>query len=135
MLAKQEKIRMALQELGEGLDNKNEQKSLREAIEKMEKNEQDIVNRNITIETLKRQREIENKLLELDGALRDQGEKKEREGYEAEDYLNMEDEIKLKYELIKSNQKELLKTSPPSLTNYFKEKVDDYFNKLIKEDL
>ena len=37
MLAKQEKIRMALQELGEGLDNKNEQKSLREAIEKMEK--------------------------------------------------------------------------------------------------
>ena len=46
----------------------------------------------------------------------------------------MEDEIKLKYELIKSNQKELLKTSPPSLTNYFKEKVDDYFNKLIKED-
>lgn len=135
MLAKQEKIRMALQELGEGLDNKNEQKSLREAIEKMEKNEQDIVNRNITIETLKRQREIENKLLELDGALRDQGEKKEREGYEAEDYLNMEDEIKLKYELIKSNQKELLKTSPPSLTNYFKEKVDEYFNKLIKEDL
>ena len=64
-----------------------------------------------------------------------QGEKKEREGYESEDYLNMEDEIKLKYELIKSNQKELLKTSPPSLTNYFQEKVDDYFNKLIKEDL
>ena len=135
MLAKQEKIRMALQELGEDLDNKNELKSLKEAIEKMEKNEQDIVNRNITIETLQRQREIENKLLELEGALRKQGEKKEREGYESEDYLNMEDEIKLKYELIKSNQKELLKTSPPSLTNYFQEKVDDYFNKLIKEDL
>ena len=135
MLAKQEKIRMALQELGGDLENKNELKSLKEAIEKMEKNEQDIVNRNITIETLQRQREIENKLLELEGALRKQGEKKEREGYESEDYLNMEDEIKLKYELIKSNQKELLKTSPPSLTNYFQEKVDDYFNKLIKEDL
>ena len=126
---------MALQELGGDLDNKNELKTLKEAIEKMEKNEQDIVNRNITIETLQRQREIENKLLELEGALREQGEKKEREGYESEDYFNIENEIKLKYELIKSNQKELLKTSPPSLTNYFQEKVDDYFNKLIKEDL
>ena len=135
MLAKQEKIRMTLQEIEGDLENKNEIKSLKEAIEKMEKNEQDIVNRNITIETLRRQREIENKLLELEGALREQGEKKEREGYESEDYLNLENEIKLKYELIKSNQKELLKTYPPSLTNYFQEKVDKYFNKLIKEDL
>ena len=49
--------------------------------------------------------------------------------------ITKEEDIILKYELLKSYQKELLKTSPASLTNYYKEKVNEYFNSLIKEDL
>ena len=134
MLAKQEKIRLALKEFENSLEKGEDIKNLKEALEKMEKTEQDIVNKNITIETLLRQQQILNKLLELDGALREQGESEERESIEGNDYVKDEDII-LKYELLKSYQKELLKTSPPSLTNYYKEKVNEYFNSLIKEDL
>ena len=135
MLAKQEKIRLALKEFEGSLEKNTDVKNLKEALEKMEKTEQDIANKNITIETLIRQKQIISKLLELDGALREQGESEERESIEGADYINNEEEIILKYELLKSYQKELLKTSPPSLTNYYKEKVNEYFNSLIKEDL
>jgi len=135
MLAKQEKIRLALKEFEGSLEKTTDVKNLKEALEKMEKTEQDIANKNITIETLIRQKQIISKLLELDSALREQGESEERESIEGTDYTNNEDEIILKYELLKSYQKELLKTSPPSLTNYYKEKVNEYFNSLIKEDL
>ena len=134
MLAKQEKIRLALKEFENGLENNKDIKSLKEAIEKMEQTEQDIANKNITIETLLRQQQIITKLLELEGALRDQGESEERESNESVNYKN-DEEINFKYELLKSYQKELLKTSPPSLTNYYKEKVNEYFNSLIKDDL
>ena len=43
--------------------------------------------------------------------------------------------ITIKEDNLLLNQKELLNTYPPSLTNYYKEKVDNYFNSLIKEDL
>ena len=134
MLAKQEKIRLALKEFENRLDKSEDVKSLKEALENMEKTEQDIVNKNITIETLLRQEQIISKLLEIDGALREQGESEQRESIEGNEYIKDED-INIKYELLKSYQKELLKTSPPSLTNYYKEKVNDYFNSLIKEDL
>ena len=134
MLAKQEKIRLALKEFENSLEKKEDIKNLKEALEKMEKTEEDIVNKNITIETLLRQQQIITKLLELEGALREQGESDERESFEGTDHTKEEDII-LKYELLKSYQKELLKTSPASLTNYYKEKVNEYFNSLIKEDL
>ena len=134
MLAKQERIRMALKEFENSLDKKEDIKSLKNAIENMEKTEQDIVNKNITIETLRRQQQIMNKLLELDSALREEGESKERESTEGIN-SNSEKNVTLKYELLKKYQKELLNTYPPSLTNYYKEKVDNYFNSLIKEDL
>ena len=134
MLAKQEKIRLALKEFENSLEKGEDIKNLKDALEKMEKTEQDIINKNISIETLLRQQQIINKLLELDDALREQGESEERESNEGIDYKK-EDDIILKYELLKSYQKELLKTSPPSLTNYYREKVNEYFNSLIKEDL
>ena len=134
MLAKQERIRLALKEFENNLDKKEDVKNLKNAIENMEKTEQDIVNKNITIETLQRQKQIMNKLLELDSALREDGESKERESSEGVN-SNSEKNVTLKYELLKKYQKELLNTYPPSLTNYYKEKVDNYFNSLIKEDL
>ena len=134
MLAKQERIRLALKEFENSLDKKEDINNLKNAIENMEKTEQDIVNKNITIETLLRQKQIMNKLLELDSALREDGESKERESSEGVS-SNSEKNLTLKYELLKKSQKELLNTSPPSLTNYYKEKVDNYFNSLIKEDL
>jgi len=135
MLAKQEKIRLALKEFEGNLENSEDNKTLKEILEKMEKTEQDIVNKKITFETLTRQKQIVNQLLELDEALREQGESEERESTQGVNNDRDEENIMLKYELLKSYQKELLKTTPPSLTNYYKEKVNEYFNNLIKEDL
>ena len=89
----------------------------------------------ITLETLLRQKEIMSKLLELDSALREQDESEERESTDGVNYNRNDENLILKYELLKSYRKELLKTTPPSLTNYYKQKVNDYFNSLLKEDL
>ena len=135
MLAKQEKIRLALKEFEGNLENSEDNKTLKDILEKMEKTEQDIANKKITFETLTRQKQIVNQLLELDEALREQGESEERESIQGVNDNRDEENILLQYELLKSYQKELLKTTPPSLTNYYKEKVNEYFNNLIKEDL
>jgi len=131
MLAKQEQIRMALEEIQQNLENPEDQIKLKDAIEKMKENEEDIANKNISQETILRQEEIETRLLELEDALREQDESKERESKEGVNYEKIKNDVSLKHEIEKQKQIELLKTTPPSLTNYYKKKVSNYFNLLL----
>ena len=131
MLAKQEQIRMALEEIQQNLENPEDQLKLKEAIEKMKANEEDIANKNISQETILRQEEIETRLLELEDALREQDESKERDSKEGVNYEKIKNDVSLKHEIEKQKQIELLKTTPPSLTNYYKKKVSNYFNLLL----
>ena len=130
MLAKQEQIRMALEEVQKNLDGENQLK-LKDTIEKMKENEKDISNKSISEETLFRQEEIETKLLELEKAMREQDESKERESKEGINYEKIQNDTDYQYQIEKEKQIELLKTTPPSLTNYYKQKVSKYFNLLL----
>ena len=99
----------------------------------MEQNEEDIANKRITMESLIRQKQILTKLIEVEEAIREQNEDDERESKTAtNEYDRIVQDAYEKYELEKLKQTEMIKTTPPSLNNYYKEKVDRYFNLMIQ---
>jgi bisphosphoglycerate-dependent phosphoglycerate mutase len=96
----------------------------------MEQLQKDIVNNRVSEETIRRQRDIEIRLLKAEEAERIRDRDNERKSNEARDYPTSNP---LKYEEYlrkKQQETELLKTVPPSLKPYYKEKVNSYFNKL-----
>ena len=134
MLAKQELIRNSLEELRKKMEDKDAVEKLNEVIEDIEKNEKDIANKKLSNVSLNRQKEILTKLLELDDALRKQGDDDSRESKKNESLYEkiLIEELK-KLEIEKLKQTEMLKTQPGNLNNYYRKLVDDYFNKLLKE--
>ena len=134
MLAKQEMIRESLKDLRQEMDDKKGMQALEEAIKKMEQTEKDIANKKLTLESLKRQKEISTKLLEIENALRQQDEDNERESKTAKsNYERVLQEVYDNYEKNKLQQTEMIKTTPPALNNYYKEKVDRYFNLFLEK--
>lgn len=94
------------------------------------KSEKDIVNKKITEETLRRQREILTRLLEHEKAEKEQEQDEERKSNEGQD-LKRELPPSLQ-EYLKQQQKgqELLRSVSPTLNPYYKEKVKQYFKSL-----
>ena len=134
MLAKQELIRNSLEELRKNMEDKDSVEKLNEVIEEMEETEKDIANKKLRNVSLNRQKEILTKLLELDDALRKQGDDDARESKTNESLYEkiLIEELK-KLEIEKLKQTEMLKTQPGNLNNHYKKLVDDYFNKLLNE--
>jgi hypothetical protein len=93
----------------------------------MEKTETDLVNKILNNETLKRQQEILTRLLESEKAekQRELDEKRESNEGKIQNYSNPNQF--LEYNKLKSKEVELLKTVPPSLKPYYKNKVNEYF--------
>lgn len=98
----------------------------------MEETEKDLVNRQITQETMKRQQDILTKLLESEKAEREREQDEQRKSNEAktQDFSNPTQF--LEYKRLKEKELELLNTVPPGLTPYYKEKVNSYFNSVNK---
>ena len=87
--ARQEAIRRAIQKMKDGLEqNGNKAGDLGEIQKEMDQNEKDIVNRNITEETIKRQHDIETRMLESDKAERKQETDPQRESHTSGDIKN-----------------------------------------------
>ncbi len=137
MAAQQEMIRKAMQEMMQGLEKngKNGKKqegggNIAEMLEKMEKTEEDLVNKRITQETLNRQKEILTRLLESEKAMREREKDQKREAEHAKDKNKVNPPQFSDYLKQKEKQIELLKTIPPSLNPYYKKEVNEYFKKL-----
>ena len=91
MMGRQEMIRQQLEKMAEKIqesENGNTD-NLRKAIEKMEQTEEDIANDNITKETLQRQNQIIEHLLEAEKAEQERDKDKKREAKEATQLLIM----------------------------------------------
>ncbi len=132
MAAKQAAIRKAVEEKAaelnqDGSGNGNELKQIAKEMEQLQK---DIVNNQITEESLKRQRDIEIRLLKAEEAERTRDRDNERKSNEAKDYPMSNPMKYADYIRRKEQETELLKTVPPTLKPYYKEKVNSYFNKL-----
>ena len=72
-------------------------------------------------------------MLEVEESMREQGEDRERESRSADDEYNrfIQDEYE-KYNIEKLKQVEMLKTAPPSLNMFYKNKVDRYFKLMLE---
>lgn len=131
MAAQQEALRNALQQLDQS-ENKDGQGSLGnlgEVAKQMEETEKDIVNKKITEMTLKRQQDILTRLLESEKAEREREQEERRESNEARDIMRPTPRFE-EYKQMKLRESELLKTIPPSLTTFYKNLVNSYFQSI-----
>ena len=134
MAAQQEFIRNELNKINqsENKDGKNSLGNLQDVANQMEQTEKDIVNRMISEQTLKRQQEITTRLLESEKAEREREQDDQRKSEEAKNAFHRNPAEFDEYKRMKLKEMELLKTVPPSLNSYYKQKVNDYFQSIDK---
>jgi len=133
MAAEQERIRQMLEEIEEKMENGGGTEpgnSLKDIKDKMEQSELDLVNKQLTEQLIRRQKEIVTRLLEAENAQKERELDDERESQRAQEFertipKEFEDYIKAKEREI-----ELLKTVPPKLNPYYKKEVNEYFKRL-----
>lgn len=128
MAAKQAAIRRKLQKYREEMIKQGKGgQGMNKTIKKMDENETDMVNKRITEELIQRQKEIVTRLLESEKAEREQDKEKKREAEHAKSYEKRNPNQFLEYKEIKMNNKEVLKTMPPELHPYYRNRINDYF--------
>jgi hypothetical protein len=130
LAAQQEMIRNAIKDY----QNKNGggDGNLDKISKQMEKTEMDLVNKQISQETQLRQQEILTRLLEAENAIRERDLDNKRESNTGKEIPNEIPAAFEKYLKAKEKQIDLLKTVPPSLNPYYKQEVNEYFQKIEK---
>jgi hypothetical protein len=128
--AEQERIRRALQEMQEKLKQEGGKVPGGDLPGKMEQTEMDLVNKQITEQTIRRQQEIMTRLLETEKSMREQNMDEERKGETAKEYDKEIPRAFEEYLRLKEKEVELLKTVPPKLYPYYKKEVNDYFKRI-----
>ncbi len=130
MAAEQERIRRALNDMQEKMKQEGGKPLGGDLPGKMEQTELDLVNKQITEQTLRRQKEIMTRLLESEKSMREQELDEERKGETAKDYQKEIPKAFEEYLRLKEKEVELLKTMPPKLYPYYKKEVNEYFKRL-----
>ena len=129
MAAQQEAIRRMMEQYQDqmreqGMGNSKEVKDM---MDLMEKTETELVNKIITQQTIERLQEIETRLLKHEKAELQREQEEKRESTEGKDINKRNPEDFLEYNKLQEKEIELLRTMPPNLRPYYKEKVNQYF--------
>ncbi len=132
MAAQQEALRSQMQEMMDKIKKDGGSNPGGNIADMMEQTERDIVNRQITQETMKRQQDIITKLLESEKAEREREQDEQRKSNEAKNQVLSNPTQFLEYKRLREKELELLNTVSPSLTPYYKQKVNEYFNSVNK---
>lgn len=132
MAAQQEALRRQMQQMLDKIKKEGGSNPGGNIAEMMEQTEKDIVNRQITQETMKRQQDIITKLLESEKAEREREQDEQRKSNEAKNQNLSNPTEFLEYKRLRQKELELLNTVSPSLTPYYKQKVNEYFNSVNK---
>jgi len=129
MAAQQEAIRKMMQDYQNELKSQNGtgDKAMDKLIKDMEQTEKDLVNRIINEQTINRQKNIETRLLESERADMEREQEEKRESNEGKDVLNPRPPKEWNMDGNTQKQMEMLKSVPPNLNYYYKEKVNQYF--------
>lgn len=132
MAQQQQMIRQALQEINQKLnkDGKGKLGDLEKIMKEMEQTETELVNKRITQESILRQQDITTRLLEAEKAERERELDTEKESRSGKEFSPNYDLVLKEYQKIKEKDVEMLKTVPPTLNNFYKSKISDYFKKL-----
>jgi len=130
LAAQQEKIRKMMQEMQES-EEEGGGGNGDELSKKMEETETDLVNKQLSSEMIKRQKEILTRLLEVEKSMREQELDDERKGETAKsEYEQKASESFEEYIKAKKQEIELLKTVPVRLNPYYKNEANKYFQRL-----
>lgn len=132
MAAQQEALRRQMQQMMDKIKKDGGSNPGGNIADMMEQTEIDIVNRQITQETMKRQQDIITKLLESEKAEREREQDEQRKSNEAKNQVLSNPTQFLEYKRLREKELELLNTVSPSLTPYYKQKVNEYFNSVNK---
>lgn len=129
MAAQQELIREEMQKI---LDEMKQNGMLgddgiKQIIKDMEKLEEDIVNKRITNQTIRRQKDIISRMLKAENAQqeREKEEKRKSDEYKGPDKSHNIDEIR--YEESIKKQQDFLRTNPIEYQPFYKQKINEYF--------
>src|SRR5204863_2530138 len=123
LAAQQAAIRKEMQRLAQELnkDGSGAGNGLNKLAEQMEQQERDIVNKNITTETLRRQQEIMTRLLEHEKAERERELDQKRTSNEGRQTPAADPARYFEYQRNKAREAELLRTVPPGLKPYYRD--------------
>jgi len=129
MAAQQEAIRRMMEQYQEqmkeqGMGNSRE---LKEIMDQMENTETELVNKILTQQTLDRLKDIETRLLKHEKAELKREQEEKRESKEGKSINNRNPDAFLEYNKLQEKEIELLRTVPPNLRPYYREKVNQYF--------
>ena len=134
MTAQQEMIRRMMQEYGQEMKsmdagNSKLAKEIDEMMRQMEQTETDLVNKTITQQTIKRQQQIMTRLLQHEKAEMEREKEQRRESHEAQDIYQPTPSDLEKFQKLQEKNIDLFRVVPPTLSPYYRSKVDDYFFK------
>lgn len=129
LAAQQQMIRKTLKEMERMMQEggQNPGNKLKELNKLMEESEKDMVNKNLTPETLRRQQEILTRLLEAEKSIRERDTDENRESKSGKETTRDLPPSFEKYLKAKEKQVELLQLNPPKYMPYYKDKVGEYF--------
>lgn len=128
----QEMIRQLLQQINqnENKDGTGKSGDLDKISKQMEQNERDLVHRAITDETLKRQQQIQTRLLEAEKADQEREQDQKRESNAGKDLPPGYIKALQDYQQMKAKQTEQIKTVSPAINLYYKQKINIYFDQI-----
>lgn len=134
MLAQQEIYRQMLNKMKNNGSLQQETKQILSEISKMiEQTERDLANKNVTRQTLERQKKILTRLLEAENAENQREKEKKRQSKTAENNRRASPEDYFKNKRNKEMFKESLKSNDLKLYNFYKNKYSDYLLKLNEQ--
>ncbi|MDT4864745.1 hypothetical protein FQZ97_995150 [compost metagenome] len=132
MAQQQQLIRGALQKINqeENKDGKGTLGDLNQTIKEMKQTETDLVNKRIALETMKRQQRLLVKLLDAEKAQREQDEDAQRQSNAGKQFPPSYQQMLEKFKREQRNESEAIQKLPPTLNDYYKNKIAEYFKLL-----
>ncbi|MEB0261669.1 MULTISPECIES: DUF4175 family protein [unclassified Mucilaginibacter] len=132
MAREQQMIRQTLQQINKenNKDGTNGLGNLDKISKEMEQTENDLVNKKITNEALKRQEQIKTRLLEAEKAEQEREQDQKRESRAASNMPPGYIKALQNYEQVKTKQTEQIRTVPAALNLYYRQKIKKYFDQL-----
>jgi hypothetical protein len=128
----QQMIREGLEQINrdENKDGTGRLGNLDKISKEMEQTEHDLVNRRISEEALKRQQQIQSRLLEAEKAEQEREQDQQRESHAGKDTPPGYIKALQEYQQANEKQTEQVRTVPPALNLYYKLKIKSYFDLL-----
>ena len=133
MAAQQSAIRKRLEQMRQELnkDGKGTGNKLNPLIKELEQQQQDLINKRFDRDIIKRQKNILTRLLESDKALMERGLDEKRESKEGKNNYNGNQIQFNEYNKEKLRQIELLRSVDPTYNKYYKDRANEYFNRML----